>query len=134
MASRSELLTNGAGVGRCGQTDGDINPFLHQTHDPIRQHQVDFKVWIGELIGLLKTSEADPEQVFETLAATPVISPAAAMAGKAMLADQAAPMFPIRLVAKDFGYMRGVADQLGAEVPMTATGEAVFTGFRRRLG
>jgi 3-hydroxyisobutyrate dehydrogenase len=81
---------------------------------------------VAELIGLAQKSGLDVVKAVEVLGATPVISPAAKVAATAMLAENFAPMFPIELVAKDFGYALGLAASVEANAPLTEAASAVF--------
>ncbi len=77
---------------------------------------------LAELLGGMKSLGVDPRGALEALSATPVLSGAANAAGDAMLAGAFSPLFPIDLVAKDFGYAR----QLSSKTPMIDAGSAVF--------
>jgi 3-hydroxyisobutyrate dehydrogenase len=79
----------------------------------------------GELIEMIRRLGYDPAIVTEIIATTPVISQAAKGAAGSMLADAFAPMFPVELVEKDFGYAQKAA---GApdNAPMVAAARAVF--------
>jgi 3-hydroxyisobutyrate dehydrogenase len=77
---------------------------------------------VAELIGLAKASGIDAAKAIEIMSATPVMSPAAKLASGAMLAGNFAPMFPIELVAKDFGYVTAA----GANTPLSAATEAIY--------
>lgn len=77
---------------------------------------------MAELIGLAKHAGIDAAKAIDIMAATPVVSPAAKLASSAMLAGNFAPMFPIDLVAKDFGYVTAV----GANTPLSASTEAIY--------
>lgn len=81
---------------------------------------------IGELIGLAKKIGLDAAKAVEILGATPVCSPAAKLAAGAMLAGNFAPMFPIELVEKDFGYVIDEAGRVGAKVPVSSATREVF--------
>ena len=59
---------------------------------------------VSELIVMLRQSGLEVSAAWEIIAATPVCSPAAAMAGKATIAQKFAPLFPISLVNKDLKY------------------------------
>lgn len=59
---------------------------------------------MGELLSFLNTSNMDVQQALDILQATPVCSPASALAARSMINAQFAPMFPIELVTKDFEY------------------------------
>ena len=58
---------------------------------------------VGELISMMRQSGLDA-QAWEIVASTPICSPAAAMAGRAMIEQKFAPLFPIALVNKDLNY------------------------------
>jgi 3-hydroxyisobutyrate dehydrogenase-like beta-hydroxyacid dehydrogenase len=81
---------------------------------------------IAELIGLLKTSGLNEMSAVEILSSTPVCSPAAKQASGAMLAKKFSPMFPIKLVKKDFEYALSTAKEKGIDSPMTQAGLSVF--------
>jgi 3-hydroxyisobutyrate dehydrogenase len=76
----------------------------------------------AELIGLAKSAGIDVAKAIDIMGATPVMSPAAKMAAGGMLAGNFAPMFPIELVAKDFGYVTTA----GANTPLSAATEAIY--------
>ena len=59
---------------------------------------------MAELFEMMHQSGLDEARAIEILADTPVCSPAAAMAGKAIAAQKFAPLFPIELVEKDLNY------------------------------
>jgi len=75
-------------------------------------------VAMGELIGLMRRCGLDETKAVEIVSSTPVCSPAAKAAAGAMLARNFAPMFPVELVEKDFGYVIDTAEANGARVPM----------------
>lgn len=64
---------------------------------------------MAEVIGLLKANGVDPARAIETIGATPVASEAAKGAAASMLVGSFAPMFPVELVEKDFGYIEAAA-------------------------
>lgn len=80
---------------------------------------------MAELIGLARHSGVDAGRAVEIIGGTPTASPSAKGAAAGMLAGNFAPMFPIQLVAKDFGY---AAELAGAEAraPLLAATRAVF--------
>jgi 3-hydroxyisobutyrate dehydrogenase len=82
---------------------------------------------MGELIGFAKKSGIDAAKAVEIMGTTPVVSPAAKVAAGAMLAGNFAPMFPIELVAKDFGYVAASAKAAKAMVPLTEAAAAIYT-------
>lgn len=69
---------------------------------------------LAELLGALRGAGVDVARAIEIFGQTPVASPAAKGAAASMLAGNFAPMFPVRLVEKDFGYIEalGTAGQL----------------------
>jgi 3-hydroxyisobutyrate dehydrogenase len=77
---------------------------------------------VAELIGLAKSAGIDAAKAVEIMGATPIMSPAAKMAAGAMLAGNFAPLFPIELVAKDFGYVTAS----GVNTPISAAAEAIY--------
>lgn len=79
---------------------------------------------LAELLGCLRQLGVDPATALALLASTPVCSPAALRSGEAMLAGRFAPMFPIDLVRKDFGY---VIEAMGARAPLAAAAHGVFS-------
>jgi 3-hydroxyisobutyrate dehydrogenase len=81
---------------------------------------------MGELIGLAKKSGIDAAKAVEIMGNTPVVSPAAKLAAGAMLAGNFAPVFPIELVAKDFGYVVSTAAAANAATPISAATLAAF--------
>jgi len=83
---------------------------------------------IAELIGFLQGCGLDGAAAMEIIGATPVCSPAVKGAAGAMLAGKFAPLFPIDLVEKDFGYVAGVAEAVGAEAPVVEATRRVLRG------
>ena len=81
---------------------------------------------MGELLGLMRHCGIDEAKVIELVSSTPVCSPAAKAAVSAMQARNFAPMFPVELVEKDFGYVIDVAKENGAQVPMAEAARRVF--------
>lgn len=79
---------------------------------------------VAELLAFLQSQGVDGGAALETLSQTPVLSPAAAAAGSAMLAGQFAPAFPIDLVCKDLSLMQGAAE--ASEIPVSEATRAVF--------
>lgn len=80
----------------------------------------------GELIEMLRRQGLDPARAIEIIGATPVCSPAVKAAASLMLADAFAPMFPVELVAKDFGYALDAAGSAGM-APMIAAAKEVYS-------
>ena len=88
----------------------------------------------GELVAMLRRQGLDPARAVEIIGATPVCSAAVKVAAGMMLADAFAPMFPIELVAKDFGYALDAAGSAGM-APMIAAAKEVYShAMTRGLG
>jgi len=83
---------------------------------------------IAELLGFLQGCGLDGAAAMEIIGATPICSPAVKGAAGAMLAGKFAPLFPIELVEKDFGYVAAGADAVGAEVPVVDATQEVLKG------
>jgi 3-hydroxyisobutyrate dehydrogenase len=73
---------------------------------------------LAELLGMARQSGVDTARLLEIFAATPVASPAAKLAGAAMLTGNFAPLFPIELADKDFSYVAQMAGAANAQVPL----------------
>jgi 3-hydroxyisobutyrate dehydrogenase len=86
---------------------------------------VQVAIW-AETLALLEAqgiAAADAVQLLNTL---PTTSPALQGAGRLMATGSYAPMFPIELVAKDFGYALALAEALGAAAPTLAAVAALY--------
>lgn len=81
---------------------------------------------LGELLGFVEKLGLDRAKAAEILAATPVCSPVAKMAASGMVAENFAPMFPVELIEKDFGYIADVAESHSAKVPMAEAARRIF--------
>jgi 3-hydroxyisobutyrate dehydrogenase len=81
---------------------------------------------LAELIGFLRKHGSDPAEVVEVLGALPVLSPAAKGACSSIVSRNFAPMFPVELVEKDFGYAIAAARSLGTSAPVTTAARAVY--------
>jgi 3-hydroxyisobutyrate dehydrogenase len=80
---------------------------------------------LAEIIGLLKGAGADPARALKAIAGTPAWSPSANYLTGSMLAGTFAPLFPVDLIEKDFGYvLREIADPSAA--PTIAAARGVF--------
>lgn len=64
---------------------------------------------LAETLGLLRANGIDDAAAMETLATLPITSKAMVGVGGLMVAKKYAPMFPIDLVEKDFGYVEAAA-------------------------
>jgi 3-hydroxyisobutyrate dehydrogenase len=78
---------------------------------------------MAELQGRMPALGLEPATAMALLGQTPLVSPAAKGAAGLMLADRHEPMFPVELVAKDFGYAIGGA---GDAMPVTRAALSVF--------
>lgn len=81
---------------------------------------------LGEVLGMLHRAGIDDGQAVKTLGSMAVTSPALQGVGTLMAAGKFAPMFPIDLVAKDFGYVVDAAKSLGGEVPTAGAVRSVY--------
>jgi hypothetical protein len=75
---------------------------------------------MAELLGRMSALGLDSAQAVELLGETPVLSMAAKSAAGLMLAGKTDPMFPVDLVAKDFGYA------IAGDMPVAAAALRVF--------
>lgn len=82
---------------------------------------------LGELLGFVEKLGVDREKAADIFAVTPVCSPIAKMAASGMVAESFAPMFPVELIEKDFGYIANVAETHGAKVPMAEAAHRIFS-------
>ena len=78
---------------------------------------------VAELFGKMRSLGLAPAAAFDLLGQTPVLSPAAKGAGSLMLAGRNDPLFPVELVAKDFGYVLG---EQAATMPVTLAAAQLF--------
>jgi 3-hydroxyisobutyrate dehydrogenase len=81
---------------------------------------------IAELLGWAKRSGLDASKALEIMCFTPVTSPAAKIAGQAMLAGNFTPMFPVELVEKDFSYALESASSSQSKLPVVHSTHAVM--------
>lgn len=81
---------------------------------------------LAEMLGMVERAGLDRARVVELLGSMPVTSPALKGIGGLMAARAFAPMFPIDLVEKDFGYIVATAQRLGAATPTAAAVRAVY--------
>lgn len=83
---------------------------------------------VGELLGAAGAGDAvRAERFLELLSSLPVMSPAAAVAGRMILARDHAPRFPIELVVKDLRYASSLGD-----VPLVQAVRERFVQARER--
>jgi 3-hydroxyisobutyrate dehydrogenase len=81
---------------------------------------------LGELLGFVERAGVEAGKALEVLGATPVLSPAAKGGGTLMTNKQFAPMFPIELVEKDFGYVVKGANEVKSNMPMSSAARKVY--------
>jgi 3-hydroxyisobutyrate dehydrogenase len=86
---------------------------------------VQVAIW-AEMLTLLDRQGIAPTQAVEVLNTLPTTSPTLQGAGKLMAAGNHAPLFPIELVEKDFGYALATAQTLGAATPILAATHALY--------
>ena len=81
---------------------------------------------MGELISMMHQSGLDPSQASDIIASTPVCSPAAAMAVKAMSRQKFAPLFPIALVNKDLNYAIAITKENDRGLPLIEATQKLY--------
>jgi 3-hydroxyisobutyrate dehydrogenase len=90
---------------------------------------------LAELLGMVRKAGLDPIKALELVCSTPVASPAAKVAGGAMLAGNFAPMFPIDLVKKDFEYFLQTGKQVNSHTPVIdAVHKVLVRGTQEGMG
>ena len=80
----------------------------------------------AELLSVLTHSPVNLDTALEIVASLPITSPALTRLFGLMRRREFAPNFPIRLVAKDLGYLDHLARQAAPEAPMVATALSRF--------
>lgn len=86
---------------------------------------------LAELIPLAERAGIDAAGAIEIIGGTSVCSPAAKSIGKAMLANQFAPTFPIALFAKDMLYANEFAATVGANMPISIATYSVINAAQK---
>ena len=81
---------------------------------------------MGELIATTRQSGLDVTKAIEIITSTPVCSPAAAMAAKAMSEKKFAPLFPISLVDKDLNYAIATAKENQVDLPLISATQKIY--------
>lgn len=81
---------------------------------------------LAEVLGMLSKNGIELSSALECLGNLPVTSPAAKGAGSLMLAGDRPPMFPIKLVEKDFRYIAQTAQAVNASTPTSAAAHSVY--------
>lgn len=81
---------------------------------------------LAEMLGFLGRSDIALDKAAAILGALPVTSPAAKGAAGLMLAAADAPLFPVDLVEKDFGYTLAAARAHHLDLPVTTAVRTLF--------
>lgn len=81
---------------------------------------------LAEVIKMLTKDGITRENAMKCLGELPVIGPAVKGAGSLIAADNHAPLFPIELVEKDFRYAVQTAQDLNAEMPLSAAAHDIY--------
>ena len=80
----------------------------------------------AEMLAVLEQRGIAPAQAVELLNRLPTTSPALQGAGRLMASASYAPLFPIDLVTKDFGYALALAEETGVPSPLLAAAKRVY--------
>ena len=80
----------------------------------------------AEVMGVLDQSDVDTDDAFETLTGLPITSPGLQRILGLIKTRQYEPNFPVELVAKDLRYLSGLAESLGANVPVIDATSGVY--------
>jgi len=80
---------------------------------------------LAELLGMIRQQGYAASRAADIIGATPIASAAARAAAGAMLASDFAPLFPVEMVEKDFGYALAAAGPTG-QAPMMSAARSVF--------
>lgn len=89
---------------------------------------------LAEIIGLLKHNDVDPAHALKAMSATSVWSPVATVMSNSMLSGNFAPMFPVELIEKDFGYALQAAGSLSSAPTTTAVRDVFRLAMAQGLG
>jgi 3-hydroxyisobutyrate dehydrogenase len=81
---------------------------------------------LAEIVMLLRRMDVDPNAILALLEKTSALSPAARGAVGLMLRREHAPLYPIELVAKDYGYILKMATAAGADLPLSSSAGALY--------
>jgi len=87
---------------------------------------------LGELLGLLDRAGVEPDGALQVLSQLPVTAPALTGVAKLLGARNFAPMFPVDLVEKDFGYVEDAAAALRVDTPTVHAARAVYAKAKGR--
>jgi 3-hydroxyisobutyrate dehydrogenase len=83
---------------------------------------------LAETLALSDALGLDPDEFAEVFADTPLASPYAVAKGRAMIAGDFAPGFPLRHAFKDTALALDAARERGVELPLTAALEGRWSG------
>jgi 3-hydroxyisobutyrate dehydrogenase len=83
---------------------------------------------LAETLSLSDALGLDPDEFVDVFADNPLASPYAVAKGRAMIAGDFAPGFPLRHAAKDTALALGAARELGLELPLTEALESRWRG------
>ncbi|MEL6494802.1 MAG: NAD(P)-dependent oxidoreductase [Cyanobacteria bacterium J06623_7] len=81
---------------------------------------------MAEIMQMMHHSGIDKARAREVIAATPICSPAAALAGQAIVAQKFAPLFPIELVEKDLNYSLAQSFKAKADLPLIVATQKIY--------
>ena len=81
---------------------------------------------LAETIALAEAIDVDPSRFLEIIDGAPMGTPYAQLKGKAMIARDFTPSFPLSLALKDARLVREAADSAGVELPIAAVVERQF--------
>lgn len=81
---------------------------------------------LAEVLGMTRKAGISDGQAIEVLGAMPITSPALKGIGALMAGRTFAPMFPIDLVEKDFGYVVATTSRLGGDSPVATAVRGVY--------
>jgi 3-hydroxyisobutyrate dehydrogenase len=86
---------------------------------------------LAEIVGMVRRAGMDPKNAIDLLGKMPITSPALQGIGAQMAARAFAPLFPVKLVEKDFRYVLEAAAQVEAATPVCAAVREVYAKARR---
>jgi 3-hydroxyisobutyrate dehydrogenase len=81
---------------------------------------------LAETIAFAESIGVDPKLFLETIDGAPMGTPYAQLKGKAMIAREFPPAFPLSLALKDARLVRQAAEQAGIDLPLVETVERQF--------
>lgn len=87
---------------------------------------------LAEVVGLIGRAGIDVKNALSVIASMPVASPALQAVGAQIVARSFAPLFPVKLVEKDFCYLEETAHALAAELPACSAVSKVYASAHRK--